>query len=224
MGRVRHQIQAVHAGVTANTKKDSNPSATRQAQGPSMKPWAAILITTALLCSSPAIAAGRLHVQLEQAAHSAQLPEQATRLQIVAQNDGDQAVELFDQSFPRLNRHGSMMNNVLSVRDASGNEAPYNGIYVNLEGAPEDTYVTIAPGQRLVITVDLQRNYRLKPGQTYTVSLRSPVLHLNRPRAAFADASRDALRAAWQQATANTVHVDAGHPGLTGARGVPARP
>ncbi|WP_115510104.1 hypothetical protein [Xanthomonas arboricola] len=189
-----------------------------------MKPWAAILLITALLCSSCAIAAGRLQVQLKQPTPSAQLPEQVTRLQIVAQNDGDQAVELLDQSFPRLNRHGSMMNNVLSVRDASGNEAPYNGIYVNLEGAPEDTYVTIAPGQRLVITVDLQRNYRLTPGQTYTVSLRSPVLHLSRPRAAFADASRDALRAAWQKAMANTVHVDAGHPGLTGPHSGPARP
>ncbi|WP_126969354.1 hypothetical protein [Xanthomonas sp. BRIP62411] len=189
-----------------------------------MKPWAVILIATALLCSSPAIAAGRLHVQLEQPPHSPQLPEQATRLQIVAQNDGDQAVELLDQSFPRLNRHGSMMNNVLSVRDTSGSEAPYDGVYVNLEGAPEDTYVTIAPGQRRVVIVDLQRNYRLTPGQTYTVSLRSPVLHLARPRAAFADGSQDALRAAWQQATANSVDVEAGHPGLTGVRSVPARP
>ncbi|OAG66711.1 hypothetical protein A7D17_20485 [Xanthomonas floridensis] len=224
MGRVRHQLRAVHAGVIANTTKDSNPSTTQQAQGPSMKPWAALLIATALLCSNPVIAAGRLRVQLVQPTHSAQLPEQATRLQIVARNDGDQVVELIDQRFPRLNRQGLLMNNVLSLRDASGREAPYYGIYVNLENAPEDAYVTIVPGQRLVITVDLQRNYRLTPGQTYTASLRSPVLHLTRPRAAFADSSRDALRAALQQATANTVHVDVGYPGRTGARSVPARP
>ncbi len=189
-----------------------------------MKPWAALLIATALLCSSPVIAAGRLHVQLRQPAQSAQLPEQAMRLQVIAQNDGDQAVELLDQSFPRLNRQGLMMNNVLSLRDASGSEAPYYGIYVNLENAPKDDYVIIAPGQRLVITVDLQRNYRLTPGQTYTVSLRSPVLHLNRPRSAFADASRDSLRAAWQQATANTVHIDAAYLAPSKASGVPARP
>ncbi|MDG4491355.1 hypothetical protein G8D19_20285 [Xanthomonas vesicatoria] len=189
-----------------------------------MKPWAVILIATALLCSSPAIAAGRLHVQLEQPPHSPHLPEQAARLQIVAQNDGDQAVELLDQSFPRLNRQGSMMNNVLSVRDDSGNEAPYYGVYVNLEGAPEDTYVTIAPGQRRVVTVDLQRNYRLTHGQTYTVSLRSPVLYLTRPRSAFVDGSRDVLRAAWQQVTANSVDVKAGHAGLTSAHSVPVRP
>ncbi|WP_230434191.1 hypothetical protein [Xanthomonas melonis] len=44
------------------------------------------------------------------------------RLHIVAQNNGDQPVELLDQSFPRLNKRGSMMNNVLSVRDPSGKE------------------------------------------------------------------------------------------------------
>ncbi|MEA9482048.1 hypothetical protein [Xanthomonas campestris] len=189
-----------------------------------MKPWAAILLITALLCSSSVIAAGRLRVQLKPASHSAQLPEQVVPAHVIAHNDGDQAVELIDQSFPRLNRQGLMMNNVLSLRDASGREAPYRGIYVNLENAPEDDYLTIAPGQRLVITVDLQRNYTLAPGQTYTVSLRSPVLHLNRPRAAFADSSRDALRAALQQATANSVQVYVQQAGPTQAAGAPARP
>ncbi|SON98156.1 conserved hypothetical protein [Xanthomonas citri pv. fuscans] len=118
-----------------------------------------------------------------------------------------------------------MMENVLSVRDANGNGAPYCGIYVNLERAPKDNYVTVIPAQRLVITVDLQRNYRLRAGQRYSVSLRSPALYLNRPKSAFIDASQDALRAAWQEGTAaNAVQVHLGRPGLAEARSVATRP
>ncbi|PPU38391.1 hypothetical protein XaplCFBP3123_18145 [Xanthomonas arboricola pv. populi] len=181
-----------------------------------MRAWRVMAVVGLAIFSHSASAAGRLNVKIEQAVKSvnrdkAVSNEQGeTGIRVVATNLGDQDIEVLDQSFPKTNKSGLLMNNVFRVLADDGSEAPYFGIYVNMEGAPEDVYVKVGQKQKKAVDVNIQLNYRLKPGEHYTVSLRSPSLYLNRPKQAFKNASRDSLRASWLEASSNDVRIFAG--------------
>ncbi|WDJ98098.1 hypothetical protein JH262_21870 [Xanthomonas campestris pv. incanae] len=181
-----------------------------------MHAWRVMAIVALIIWSHSASAAGRLNIKIEQAvkAINSDKPvsnkQDETGIRVIATNLGDQDIEVVDQWFPKTNKSGLLMNNVFRVLADDGSEAPYFGIYVNMDGAPEDVYVKVSPKQKKVVDVNIQLNYRLKPGRHYTVSLRSPSRYLNRPKLAYKNASRDSLRASWLEASSNEVRIFAG--------------
>jgi hypothetical protein len=129
-----------------------------------------ICITTVAIGSSPS---SPLEVALSQP-ESRQEAESGVVV-FTMTNRGNTPIYVLSLQTPfNSNNAGTLLNNVFDVRDGSGKEARYTGMFVSVV-MDKSLYIKMNPGETMSKKIDLSKNYDLSSGP-FEVSLRGVVL------------------------------------------------
>lgn len=145
--------------------------------------WLRFLLAAGLVSlSAGAVASGTLEVALRYPADpdGVRFDRGAGQIEVVLSNRGRQSMGVDVMTVPEPNRDGFLLRNLFDVRTDDGGRVGYLGIDMTLASL-EGPYTTIPAGGELVLTVDMMRNYRLRPGGSYEVRM-LPVRYLSKTR------------------------------------------
>ncbi|WP_312320375.1 hypothetical protein [Stenotrophomonas sp.] len=132
----------------------------------------ALLLGIAAGFAMDAMADARLDVQLVPVKGS----ENASTVALSLVNVGDQVAFVSRASLPGANARGMLLNDAFVVNEESAGSIEYIGIM--LDEIPVDRgSVPISAGGELVVEVELDKSYRISPGTSYNVSLRTPIAY-----------------------------------------------
>src|SRR5690606_8333701 len=101
---------------------------------------------------------------------------------------------------------GHLIINNLIVAEGDGMEVPYTGIVADYDESEIRT-VRIPPKGSVVTSISIAKNYLVKAGQSYLVSLRKPVRYIDRPRELIANASKENLLALMKVAESASIRI-----------------
>jgi hypothetical protein len=98
---------------------------------------------------------------------------ETSMLVLTLANPGDAAIQYSTAQLPIPRSSGFLSNNTLRVTDTKGQEANYQGSFVTYATVSEShSRKTVSPGQSIRITLDLAKNYKLTPGEIYSIDMR----------------------------------------------------
>lgn len=169
-----------------------------------------ICVSILFICFSiaSAHASGRLTVELRPAQEridkAAGLGD--GRIDLVLRNHGDKVIEVSKDDIPITNSRGHLIINNLIVAEGDGMEVPYTGIVADYDESEIRT-VRIPPKGSVVTSISIAKNYLVKAGQSYLVSLRKPVRYIDRPRELIANASKENLLALMKVAESASIRI-----------------
>lgn len=172
--------------------------------------WCQLLgvVLAVVMAAPPALAAGRLEVELRYPVQENGRRADAGdgRIEVVLTNTGNEAVEVLSSSVPTPFIRGKIASDLFVLEDEAGERPTYRGIWGHSDLSQAAHYTTIPPGKRHVELVNLAVNYEVAGGQSYAVTLR-PVLFLPRPRSAYRASTNADLFAALMETSPATIHV-----------------
>ena len=132
------------------------------------------LLIASCLASAPAFAAGHLTATLT--------PTDAGNssvINLIVENDGDQAVSVYDLTIPtKLSGGMHLPGKRFVVTEVSANgekDVAYKGNWVHPIRLSESQFITIDPGKSISLTYDLSSDYAVEVGKVYHVFYSSDI-------------------------------------------------
>ncbi|WP_282298005.1 hypothetical protein [Stenotrophomonas sp. PS02289] len=154
----------------------------------------ALLLGIAAGLAMDAMADARLDVQLGPVKGSAN----ASTVALSLVNVGDQVALVSLASLPSVNARGMLLNDAFVVKKENAGSIEYIGIM--LDEIPVDRgSVPISAGGALVVEVELDKSYRVSPGTSYNVALRTPIAYANADDSGVSDGLLERRGVKWNE-------------------------
>lgn len=134
-----------------------------------------VLIAAAFIAPPAASATGRIETSLTKPTITD--PAHPAVVNVRIRNTGDAPVSIMEWDTPLAKAGGRLPRSMFEVNDKDGNEVQYRGTWVYLGRLTMESFRLIYPGEVLSKDVDLEKEYRFLPNETYEVTY---VLNLSR--------------------------------------------
>lgn len=142
-----------------------------------------------------AMADARLDAQLRPVKGSAN----ASTIALSLVNVGDQVAFVSRASLPNANARGMLLHDSFVVEKKNAGSIEYIGIVVD-EIPVGDSSVPISAGGELTVEVELDKSYRMSPGTSYRVTLRTPIAYTSGEDSGASDAHLGRRGVKWNEA------------------------